>query len=99
MTDGRVGLVAQYRYPLEAFTFELPSGAVEDGESPLEAACREVLEEAGLTGGAWDAWVLLDGRAQRACLNSPEEARPNGVQHVARWRWSGVAFKRVISLV
>ena len=45
--DGRVVLVRQWRQPLEAFTLELPSGGVEAGEEPQEAAERELLEETG----------------------------------------------------
>ncbi len=45
--DGRVVLVRQWRQPLEAFTLELPSGGVEVGEDPKEAAGRELLEETG----------------------------------------------------
>ena len=45
--DGTVVLVRQWRQPLEAFTLELPSGGVEVGEDPAEAAERELLEETG----------------------------------------------------
>ncbi len=44
---GGVVLVRQWRQPLEAFTLELPSGGVEVGEDPKEAAERELLEETG----------------------------------------------------
>jgi ADP-ribose pyrophosphatase len=48
ITDaGDVVLVRQWRQPLEDFTLELPSGAVEGDEDPAEAARRELLEEAG----------------------------------------------------
>jgi ADP-ribose pyrophosphatase len=45
--DGRVPLVRQYRPAVEERTLELPSGLVEDGESPEAAIRRELLEEAG----------------------------------------------------
>ena len=44
---GKVVLVRQWRQPLGAFTLELPSGGVEAGEEPKEAAERELLEETG----------------------------------------------------
>ena len=45
--EGGVVLVRQWRQPLGAFTLELPSGGVDRGEDPREAAERELLEEAG----------------------------------------------------
>jgi ADP-ribose pyrophosphatase len=45
--DGGVILVRQWRQPLGAFTLELPSGGVDRGENPREAAERELFEEAG----------------------------------------------------
>ena len=45
--EGRVLLVRQYRPAVDKYTIELPSGHVEAGESPEEAAKRELLEETG----------------------------------------------------
>jgi ADP-ribose pyrophosphatase len=48
VTDGGdVVLVRQWRQPLGAFTLELPSGGVDAGEKPEEAARRELFEETG----------------------------------------------------
>jgi len=48
VTDwGDVVLVRQWRQPLGKFTLELPSGAVDAGESPDSAARRELFEETG----------------------------------------------------
>lgn len=55
-TDHRVVLVRQYRHALGAITYELPAGAINTGEPPLEAARRELLEE---TGYASEHWTLL----------------------------------------
>ncbi len=44
---GGVVLVRQWRQPLGDFTLELPSGGVEAGEDPGEAAGRELFEETG----------------------------------------------------
>jgi 8-oxo-dGTP pyrophosphatase MutT (NUDIX family) len=45
--DQRVLLVRQYRPAVERYTLELPSGLVDAGETPAEAAGRELLEETG----------------------------------------------------
>jgi ADP-ribose pyrophosphatase len=45
--DGLIPLVTQYRPAVEARVFELPSGMIEEGESAVEAARRELLEETG----------------------------------------------------
>ncbi len=45
--EGNVVLVRQWRQPVGDFTLELPSGGVEAGEDPIEAAKRELREETG----------------------------------------------------
>jgi ADP-ribose pyrophosphatase len=57
--DGNVVLVNQYRHPVRARLDELPAGLLDvKGESPLEAAKRELVEEAGLVADEWN--VLVD---------------------------------------
>ena len=45
--DGNVLLVRQYRKPTESSLLEVPAGGIEEGESPAEAAMRELQEEVG----------------------------------------------------
>ncbi|AFA39831.1 ADP-ribose pyrophosphatase [Pyrobaculum oguniense TE7] len=45
--DGDVLFVRQYRPALGRYTLELPSGVVADGETPEDAAARELEEETG----------------------------------------------------
>jgi ADP-ribose pyrophosphatase len=47
--DGSLLLVRQYRPAVGAETLELPSGHIEEGESPETAARRELAEETGFT--------------------------------------------------
>ncbi len=45
--DGTVLLVRQYRYPLNAWLWEIPAGKLDREEDPLDAARREFREETG----------------------------------------------------
>ena len=57
--DERVLLVTQYRHPVRRRMDELPAGLLDKpGEPALEAAQRELAEEAGLAAERWD--VLVD---------------------------------------
>jgi 8-oxo-dGTP pyrophosphatase MutT (NUDIX family) len=49
---GRLVLVEQYRHGTDAFTLEIPGGAVDPGEQPETAAVRELEEETGYRAGA-----------------------------------------------
>jgi 8-oxo-dGTP pyrophosphatase MutT (NUDIX family) len=51
--DRRIALVRQYRHGLEGISWELPAGALEPGEDPLDGARRELLEETGYASDAW----------------------------------------------
>ncbi len=46
--DGRVTLVRQYRYAVDARVWELPAGRIDPGETPEQGAGRELEEEVGL---------------------------------------------------
>lgn len=51
--DGEMLIIRQYRHGLGRTCFEIVAGCVEPGESPLDAAKRELAEETGYTGGEW----------------------------------------------
>jgi ADP-ribose pyrophosphatase len=68
--DGGVVLVRQWRQPLGAFTLELPSGGVDRGEDPREAAERELFEEAGFRAVGLEHLVSIHtstGRTDEVC--------------------------------
>lgn len=46
-------IVGQYRFPLKAYSWEIPEGGGPLGLSPLDSAKRELQEETGLTATGW----------------------------------------------
>ncbi|MCE4628618.1 MAG: NUDIX hydrolase, partial [Desulfurococcales archaeon] len=51
LEDGTAVLVWQYRPVIDKFILEAPAGVLRTGESPEEAALREMEEETGYRGG------------------------------------------------
>jgi 8-oxo-dGTP pyrophosphatase MutT (NUDIX family) len=51
--DGTVTLVGQNRFPLRAYSWEIPEGGGALDVDPLESARRELREETGLTASDW----------------------------------------------
>lgn len=49
----RALLVKQFRLPAEQDLWEIPAGRVDPGETPLEAAQRELREETGYSARTW----------------------------------------------
>ena len=55
--NNRVLLVRQYRMPAGQKLWEIPAGKLDEGETPLQAAKRELGEETGLTAKTWKKLV------------------------------------------
>ena len=53
LSDGRVVLERQFRYPLRRTAIEFPAGKIDAGESALQCGRRELLEETGYRAGKW----------------------------------------------
>lgn len=51
--DQQLVLVKQYRHGTDSLTLEIPGGAVDAGEDPMEAARRELREETGFSSNTW----------------------------------------------
>ena len=75
-------LERQYRHGLGKTCYELPCGVIEEGESPLEAAKRELLEETGYAGGQWFEWMTLSGNSS-STNNLTHSFLVTGVEKVA----------------
>lgn len=57
--EQNIYLVGQYRFPLEAFSWEIPEGGGPLGTDPLLSAKRELLEETGLVAQQWELIVQM----------------------------------------
>lgn len=51
--DGKFVIERQYRHGTQSVDYELCAGTIEDGETPIDAAKRELFEETGYKGGEW----------------------------------------------
>ncbi len=51
--DYNTWIVGQYRYPLKAYSWEIPEGGGDRDVDPLESAQRELLEETGIKAEEW----------------------------------------------
>jgi 8-oxo-dGTP pyrophosphatase MutT (NUDIX family) len=59
-TEGHTYLVGQYRFPLEAYSWEIPEGGGALDVDPVDSAARELREETGLTARRWQKLVEAD---------------------------------------
>ncbi len=50
---GNAHLIKEQRYALNSTSFEVANGGIDEGENPLDAAKRELLEELGLVSDTW----------------------------------------------
>ena len=64
-TQGRLLLVRQFRPAVGMATLELPAGHVEAGESPEEAARKELCEETGCEGEVFELLAKLSPSTSR----------------------------------
>ncbi len=92
---GRILLVGQFRYTLDAWSWELPEGGVPIDEDPLEGARRELAEETGYRATTWRELVRFhtsnsvtdeSGVLYLATGLRPGRAEPEGTEELElRW--------------
>ena len=80
--DGLMVMVRQYRHGFDEVLVELCAGVVEDGEAPVDAAKRELLEETGYAGGEWRE-VMTIGQNPSICDNLTHCFVAEGVEKVS----------------
>lgn len=74
--SGQYLLIKQFRPPLDAYILEFPAGLIDPGETPEEAAQRELKEETGYTGTVTQISPRLftsPGILSEACLYASVE--------------------------
>ncbi len=66
--DGEVYLIGQYRYTTDTYSWEVVEGGSDEGETAIDAAKRELQEEAGLVA---ERWTQLGGEVHISnCISS-----------------------------
>lgn len=80
---GSMVLVRQFRFGVNDFTWELPAGLIDQGESPTAAAARELEEETGYVGRVEKVLAVLHPnpalQANRCHFVLLRDAGPTGV--------------------
>lgn len=67
MADGRVPLFRQYRHGPQRVCLTFPGGLIEKGETPLDAARRELAEELGCESSQWTSLGSFVTNANQMC--------------------------------
>jgi 8-oxo-dGTP pyrophosphatase MutT (NUDIX family) len=69
--DDRIHLIESFRYPTQKWQWELPTGGIEKGMSPLESAQHELAEELGMTAENW-THVNVFGPSSNGFMNDTQ---------------------------
>ena len=69
--EGKFIIEKQYRHGLKKIGYEICAGMIDEGETPLQAAKRELLEETGYSGGTWVEY----------CISSPNPSSMNNLNY------------------
>jgi ADP-ribose diphosphatase len=78
--EGQLVMVRGYKHGPRKICLNAPAGLIEAGESPLEAAQRELLEETGYTGSHWAMLGSFIVDSNRQCGTAHIFLAKNAVQ-------------------
>ena len=90
--EGYTYLVGQYRFPVDAYSWEIPEGGGAHGIDPLASAARELREETGLVARRWRKILEVDlsnsvsderALAYLAWGLTPGESEPEATEELA----------------
>jgi 8-oxo-dGTP pyrophosphatase MutT (NUDIX family) len=94
-SDGRILLVGQHRYTLDRYSWEIPEGGVDEGETMEAGARRELREETGFEADGWRRLFgfttsnsVTDERGEMFLATDlrPGEASPDATEDIeVRW--------------
>ena len=59
-TDMHTYLVGQYRFTIDAYSWEIPEGGCPESTDPLQTAIRELKEETGFEASTWTEILKMD---------------------------------------
>lgn len=103
--NDQVVIIDQYRHALDQWLLEFPAGAVDDGETSLEAAKRELLEETGFLADEWmymGNYYMNEGISSAKCdlyfarCSKREEVRPDQTEQIKTMLVSFKEFEMMI---
>ena len=80
--DGHVPMLRQYKHGPRRVCLTFPGGAIDDGEAPLDAARRELLEETGYAASDWERLGTFVTNANQGC-NTVHLFRATGCTQVS----------------
>ncbi len=100
-----IALVGQWRYTLNRYSWEIPTGAIDKGESPLEAAKRELHEESGLSAKQWKTLGTMDtsngvtNEVAHLFLATDLTQGANAPEAVEDFAFQWIPFERAVDMV